>query len=210
LRQSGPHAHAVIQDDTGRYVFVPDLGIDKVMVYVFDVHGGKLKPNDVPWVEVAAGAGPRQLVMHPRGHYAYLINEVDSTMTAYRYEAAQGTLHEMQTLSTLPQGFQGASTCAEVQISPSGRFLYGSNRGHDSIVMYAVDERDGTLTLVGHESTRGKTPRNFVIDPTGEFLLAANQDSDNVVIFRINADSGELTATEHSVEVPTPVCVKVL
>jgi 6-phosphogluconolactonase len=180
------------------------------MVYVFDVHSGKLKPNDVPWVEVTAGAGPRQLVLHPRGQYGYLINELDSTMTAYRYNAPQGTLREIQTLSTLPGGFEGASTCAEVQISPSGEYLYGSNRGHDSIVIYAIDQRDGTLTLVGHESTRGKTPRNFVIDPTGEFLLAANQDSDNVVTFRINADSGELTATGHSVEVPTPVCVKVL
>lgn len=210
LRQSGPHAHAVIQDDAGRHVFVPDLGIDKLMVYVFDVHRGKLKPNDVPWVEVAAGAGPRQLVLHPRGQYAYLINELASAMTAYRYDAAQGTLREIQTLSTLPQGFEGASTCAEVQIFPSGRFLYGSNRGHDSIVIYAVDQRDGTLALIGHESTRGKTPRSFVIDPSGAFLLAANQDSDNVVTFKINPDSGALTATGHSVEVPTPVCVKVL
>jgi 6-phosphogluconolactonase len=209
-RQSGPHAHAVVQDDTGRYVFVPDLGIDKLMIYTFDVHRGKLQPNDVPCLEIAAGAGPRQLVMHPQGAYAYLINELDSTMTAYQYNATQGTLREIQTLSTLPGGFEGASTCAEVQISPSGKFLYGSNRGHDSIVIYAIDQNDGKLECIGHESTRGKTPRNFVIDPTGEFLLAANQDSDNVVTFRINSDSGELTVTGHSVEVPTPVCVKVL
>jgi len=208
-RQSGPHAHAVTLDDAGRYAFVPDLGIDKLMVYAFDANQGKLKPNDEPWVEVSAGAGPRQLVMHPRGGYAYLINELDSTMTAFRYDGARGTLREIQTLSTLPQGFEGASTCAAVQISPSGQFLYGSNRGHDSIVIYAIDQQNGTLTCIGHESTQGKTPRNFVVDPAGEFLLAANQDTDNVVAFRINPDSGELTATGHSVQVPTPVCVKV-
>jgi 6-phosphogluconolactonase len=210
LRQSGPHAHAVTLDNAGRYVFVPDLGIDKVMVYRFDAKLGKMEPHDEPWVEVAAGAGPRQLAMHPRGGYAYLINELDSTMTAFRYDGDKGTLREIQTLSTLPEGFEGASTCAEVQISPSGKFLYGSNRGHDSIVIYAIDQVDGTLTCVGHKSTLGKTPRHFVIGPAGEFLLAANQDTDNVVVFRLDPASGELVATGHSVDVPTPVCVRVV
>jgi 6-phosphogluconolactonase len=148
--------------------------------------------------------------MHPQGRYAYLINELDSTMTAFRYDRDSGTLRESQTLSTLPEGFEGASTCAEAQISPSGRFLYGSNRGHDSIVIYAINQLDGTLTCVGHESTQGKTPRNFVIDPAGEFLLAANQDTDSVVLFRIDPTSGELLATGHRIDVPTPVCVKVM
>jgi 6-phosphogluconolactonase len=210
VRQSGPHAHAVTLDESGRYAFVPDLGMDRVMVYKLDANHGKLIPHDEPWVEVAPGAGPRQLVMHPRGGYAYLINELDSTMTAFRYDRDQGTLWEMQTLSTLPEGFDGTSTCAEVQISPSGKFLYGSNRGHDSIVIYAVDRAGGMLTCVGHESTQGKTPRNFVVDPTGGFLLAANQDTGNLVVFKLDPASGELAATGHSVEVPTPVCVKAI
>jgi 6-phosphogluconolactonase len=210
LRQSGPHAHAVTLDDTGDYAFVPDLGMDKLMVYRFDAKLGKLEPNHEPWVEVTAGAGPRQLVMHPRGRYAYLINELDSTMTAFRYDRDNGTFREIQTLSTLPEDFKGASTCAEVQISPSGKFLYGSNRGHDSIVMYVINQKDGTLTCIGHVSTQGKTPRNFVVDPTGEFLLAANQDTDSVVTFRLDPVSGQLMATGYSVDVPTPVCVKVM
>jgi 6-phosphogluconolactonase len=210
VRQAGPHAHAVTLDDSGRYAFVPDLGIDRLVVYAFDAKRGKLEPHAEPWVEVTPGAGPRQLVMHPGGSYAYLINELDSTMTAFQYDGNRGILREIQTLSTLPEGFEGASTCAEVQISPSGRFLYGSNRGHDSIVIYAIDQTDGTLTCVGHENTRGKTPRNFVVDPSGGFLLAANQDTDNLVTFRLDPASGELVATGHSVEVPTPVCVKVM
>jgi 6-phosphogluconolactonase len=210
VRQTGPHAHAVTLDDTGRYAFVPDLGLDKLMIYTFDANRGKLEPNHEAWVEVSPGSGPRQLVMHPQGRYAYLINELDSTMTAFRYEGDTGTLREIQTLSTLPKDFNGASTCAEVQISRSGRFLYGSNRGHDSIVIYAVDQLDGTLTYVGHESTQGKTPRSFTVAPAGDFLLAANQDTHNVVIFRLDPASGELMPTSHSVDVPTPVCVKVI
>ena len=210
VRQSGPHAHAVTLDDTGRYAFVPDLGIDKLTVYAFDADRGKLEPNDEAWIEVTPGAGPRQLVMHPRGRYAYLINELDSTMMAFRYDRDRGNLREIQTLSTLPDGFKGASTCAEVQISPSGRFLYGSNRGHDSIVMYVINQKDGVLTCIGHVSTQGKTPRSFSVDPAGDFLLAANQDTDNVVTFRLDPASGELVATGHSADVPTPVCVKVM
>lgn len=210
VRQSGPHAHAVTLDHTGRYALVPDLGVDKVMVYRFDARRGRLEPNDEPWAEVAAGAGPRHVVLHPGGGYAYLINELDSTMTVFRYDGHRGTLREIQTLSTLPDGFAGANTCAGVQVAPSGKFLYGSNRGHDSIVIYAINPRDGTLTCVGHESTQGKTPRHFVIDPAGEYLLAANQDTDSVVAFRLDAASGTLTPTGHSVHVPTPVCVQVL
>jgi len=210
VRQSGPHAHAVTLDDTGRYAFVPDLGIDKLTVYAFDADRGKLEPNDEAWIEVTPGAGPRQLVMHPRGRYAYLINELDSTMMAFRYDRDRGNLREIQTLSTLPEDFKGASTCADVQISPSGRFLYGSNRGHDSIVMYVINQKDGVLTCIGHVSTQGKTPRSFSVDPAGDFLLAANQDTDNVVTFRLDPASGELVATGHSADVPTPVCVKVM
>lgn len=211
VRQSGPHTHAVTLDNTGRYAFVPDLGIDKLMIYKFDGERGKLEPNEEPWVEVTAGAGPRQLVMHPGGGYAYLINELNSTMTAFRYDQVKGgILREIQTLSTLPEDFKGASTCAEVQISPSGKFLYGSNRGHDSIVIYAIDQENGRLTWMGYRSTQGKTPRHFGIDPAGEFLVVANQDTASVITFRLDPTSGDLSATGYRVDVPTPVCVRIM
>lgn len=210
IRQTGPHAHAVTLDDTGHYAFVPDLGLDKLMVYRFDPNRGKLEPNDEPWIDILAGAGPRQLVIHPGGGYAYLINELNSTVTAFRYEREQGSLRKIQTLSTLPEEFKGESACGELQISPSGKFLYGSNRGHDSIVTYAINQMDGTLSCIGHKSTQGKTPRHFIVDPDGVFLLVANQDTDSVITFRLDSASGELSATGHNTYVPTPVCVKIL
>ncbi len=210
-RQAGPHAHAVEIDAANRTVFVSELGADKVMIYAFDAERGMLTPNSrQPFVDVGPGAGPRQLVMHPNQRFAYLINELNSTMSAYRYDAESGSLHELQTLTTLPEGFAGHSTCAEVQITPSGRFLYGSNRGHDSIAIFAVDQERGTLTVVGHESTRGKIPRNFEVSPTGEFLAVANQDTNNVVMFRIDENSGRLSPTGSEVEAGTPICVRFL
>jgi 6-phosphogluconolactonase len=210
-RQTGPHAHAAEIDAANRYVFVPELGMDKVMIYELDPEQGRLTSNpQQPFVDVAPGAGPRQLVMHPNGRFAYLINELNSTMSAYGYDAAEGSLRELQTLSTLPADFTGDSTCAEVQIAPSGKFLYGSNRGHDSIVTFAIDAASGMLTLVGHESTRGKTPRNFAVSPSGAFLAAANQDSDNVVMFRIDEATGKLAPTGDVVAAGTPICVRFL
>jgi 6-phosphogluconolactonase len=208
-RQTGPHAHAVVFDAAGKFVFVPDLGMDKVMIYRFDPRHGTLTPGDVPSIATAPGAGPRQLVMHPNNSYAYLINELNSTMVAYGYDARKGALTELQTVSTLPQEYAEHSSCAEVQITPDGRFLYGSNRGHDSIVIYAIGS-DGLLSLVGHESTRGCIPRNFEIDRTGSFLVAANQDTDNLVTFRIDKMTGNLTAIGDSVTVLTPICVRFL
>jgi 6-phosphogluconolactonase len=211
VRQKGPHAHAVAIDRANRYVFVPDLGLDQVLVYTLDAANGKLTPNaNQPFVSTAPGAGPRQLVMHPGGGFAYLINELNSTMTAYRYDAARGALTELQTLSTLPSGFTGRSTCAEVQIAPSGRFLYGSNRGHDSIVVYAIDPRDGALRLQGHESTRGRIPRNFEVSPDGAFLIAANQDTSDLFTFRIDAATGMPAWTGQRAEAGTPICVRFL
>jgi len=207
-RQEGPHAHSIITDDASRYAFVPDLGLDKVMIYRFDPSRGKLEPNDEPWVQVKAGAGPRHFDFHPDGRYAYLINELDSTLVAFAYDKENGTLREIQTVPTLPKDFTGESTCADVHVSPSGTFVYGSNRGHDSIVVYKIDQRTGKLTYVGHESTQGKTPRNFAIDPTGRFLLAANQDTDTIVTFRIDKQTGELSPTGNVTKVPTPVCIK--
>jgi 6-phosphogluconolactonase len=208
-RQAGPHAHAVEFDVAGKFAFVADLGMDKVMIYRFDPRHGTLTPGDVPSIATAPGAGPRQLVMHPNNSYAYLINELNSTMVAYGYDARKGALTELQTVSTLPQESAEHSSCAEVQITSDGRFLYGSNRGHDSIVIYAIGN-DGLLSLVGHESTRGCIPRNFEIDRTGSFLVAANQDTDNLVMFRIDKMTGTLTAIGESVTVLTPICVRFL
>lgn len=210
IRQTGPHAHAVTLDETGRFAFIPDLGLDKLMVYKFDLQRGKLEPNNEPLVELPPGAGPRQLIIHPANTFAYLINELNSTVTAFRYDRQQASLRQIQTISTLPTEYEAASTCAELQISPSGKFLYGSNRGHDSIVMFAIDQKDGTLICIGHKTTKGKTPRHFVVDPEGALMLVANQDSDNVITFRLDPISGEPSLTGHSIEVPTPVCVKVL
>jgi 6-phosphogluconolactonase len=210
-RQAGPHAHSITIDPANRFAFAADLGLDKIMIYRLDLDRGKLVPNDVqPWVEVQAGAGPRHFDFHPSARYAYVINELDSTMTAFAYDAANGTLQEIQTVSTLPAGFTGRNYTADVHVHPSGKFVYGSNRGHDSIVIFAIDEDTGKLTLVGHEPTQGETPRNFAIDSTGTFLLAANQNSDTVVTFRIDQGTGKLEPTGHVAEVPTPVCLKLI
>lgn len=209
-RQKGPHAHSVILDPFNRYVYVPDLGIDKIMIYRLDLTRGKLTSNSEPWVRVKAGAGPRHIAFHPTGRYAYLINELDSTLTAFAFDGALGILREIQTVPCLPEGFRGRSTGADVHISPSGKYVYGSNRGHDSIVVYAIDAESGQLSYVGHEPTQGRTPRGFAIDPTGTFLLAANQSSDSIVVFRIDQESGRLVSTGHAVRVPAPACVKIM
>ncbi len=209
-RQQGPHAHSVTLDKAGRFAFVPDLGLDKLMVYRFDPKRGMLEPNAVPWVKMKPGAGPRHVAFHPGSRFAFLINELDSTLASLSYDGRRGTFEVLQIVPTLPEGYRGASDCADVQISPSGAFVFGSNRGHDSIVIYRVNQRTGRLTYVGHEPTRGKTPRSFGIDPTGRFLLVANQDSDTIVTFRIEPRTGKLLPTGHSLRVPTPVCVKFL
>ncbi len=209
-RQKEPHAHSVNLDAAGRFAFVADLGLDKIMVYRLDAAAGKLTPNNPPSAAVASGAGPRHFAFHPGGRFAYVINELNSTVTAFAYDADRGALAIIQTVSTLPAGFSDVNYPAEIQVHPSGKFVYGSNRGHNSIAIFAVAADSGKLTPVGHEPTGGKNPRNFGIDPTGRFLLAANQDSDNVVVFRIDAATGKLKSTGHSAEVGKPVCVKFL
>jgi 6-phosphogluconolactonase len=184
--------------------------LDKILVYRFHADQGSLSPHDPPAVLSKPGAGPRHFAFHPSGRYAYVINELDSTIAALSYDSDQGVLKPIQTVSTLPDGFSGNSTTAEVQVHPSGRYVYGSNRGHDSIVVFAADPDSGRLTYVEHEPTGGKTPRNFGIDPTGTYLLAANQDSDNVVVFRIDKATGQLESTGHTVKVRRPVCVKMM
>lgn len=206
-RQEGPHAHCVILDASNSHAFVADLGIDRIMIYRFDEWQGKLSPGSQPWLELKPGAGPRHFKLHPNGRRAYVINELDSTVTAFNYDRKTGGLRTIGSISTLPKGYAGTNSCADLHIGPSGTFLYGSNRGHDSIVVYKIDQRTGRLQLVQHVTTQGKTPRNFAIDPTGRFLLAANQASDNVVVFRIDSRSGRLTPTGHIAEIPTPVCL---
>lgn len=206
-RQQGPHAHSINLDAANRFALVADLGLDKILIYRFDPAAGTLAPNEPAWASVAAGAGPRHFAFHPNGKFAYVINELHSTLTAFHYDAARGALVQVQTVPTLPAPVEGNST-AEVQVHPSGRFVYGSNRGHDSIAVFAVDADNGRLTLVEHEPTQGKTPRNFGVDPTGRFLLACNQGSDTIVSFRIDPETGALTPTGHRLDVPAPVCVK--
>ncbi len=202
-RQKGPHAHGVTLDPVRPLAFVPDLGLDKVLLYRFDAAKAALTPNNPPFIAVSPGAGPRHVSFHPNGRWLYVINEMGNTITAF--DAA--TLAAFQTVPTLPADFTGKNTTAEIEVHPNGRFLYGSNRGHDSIAVFAIDPQNGQLTLVEHQPSQGKTPRSFAIDPSGRFLLAAHQDSDNVVVFRVAADTGRLTPTGQSMEVPIPVCV---
>lgn len=206
-RQEAAHAHSINLDPDGKLAFVADLGLDKIMVYRLDEQG-RLLPHDPPFASVAPGAGPRHFAFHPTGRFAYVINELNSTVTAFAFDSQRGTLTTIHSVSTLPADFQGENTTAEVVVHPGGRFLYGSNRGHNSIAVFAISPADGRLTALGHTPSGGRTPRNFNIDPAGRCLLAANQDSDNVVSFLIDADTGALKPTGHSVEIPMPVCVK--
>lgn len=206
-RQKGPHAHAIVLSPDNRFALVPDLGLDRVLVYQIDPATAKLTPHTPPSAALAPGSGPRHLAFHPNGRVAYVINEMLCTMTAFRYDATRGTLTEFQTLSTLPPGeavAKGTST-AELQLHPSGKFLYGSNRGHNTIVVYAIDTATGQLTYVENASTLGKTPRHFALDPTGRWLLAENQDSSTVAILRVDEKTGRLTPAGAPVEVPLPV-----
>jgi 6-phosphogluconolactonase len=207
-RQKGPHAHSINVSPDNRFAVAADLGLDELLVYRFDPAKGALTANDPPFTKVNPGAGPRHFAFHPGGRFAYVINEMQSTVTALAYDAAHGILKDSQTISTLPKDFQGENSTAEVQVEPKGLFLYGSNRGHDSIAIFAINAKDGKLSPVGQVSTQGKTPRNFGIDPTGSYLLAANQDSHSIVVFRIDPKSGRLTPTGQVLDVGSPVCVK--
>jgi 6-phosphogluconolactonase len=187
---------------------VADLGLDGVLVYRYDADKGTLTPNRPPSVALAPGSGPRHFAFHPGGRYAYVINEMANTVTAMKYDPEAGVLTKLQTISTLPPGYKGTSYTAEVQVHPSGKFVYGSNRGQNSIVAYRVNPDTGELTYVANQGTDVKTPRNFGIDPSGKFLIVANQDSDSLVVFRIDPETGALKPTGHKAAVPKPVCVK--
>jgi 6-phosphogluconolactonase len=206
-RQEGPHAHSIAIDPANRFVLAADLGLDKLFVYRFDASAGKLSPNEPAFFSTAPGAGPRHFAFHPNGKIVYLINELNSTIDALSYDAAAGTLKSLQTVSTLPKDFHGGNTTAEIEIDPAGRFLYGSNRGHDSLAQFAIDGATGKLTFVARYPSGGKTPRGFALDPTGHFLVCGSQDSNRVVVMRVDPKDGRLTPTEASLEVGAPVSV---
>lgn len=207
-RQTKPYAHSINVDADDRFAYAADLGADRIFIYRL-TRTGALAPSAPPSVALAPGSGPRHFAFHPTGSYAYVINELSLTVTAFSRDATTGALTEVQTIGTLPAGVanEPAFSTAEVVVHPSGRFLYGSNRGHDSMVVYAIDDATGRLTLVEHEPTQGSIPRGFGVDPTGTYLLAANQRSDSVVVFRIDQQTGGLTPTGHTVKVGAPVGV---
>jgi 6-phosphogluconolactonase len=207
-RQEGPHAHSINLDAANRFAFAADLGLDQILIYRFETAQGMLTPHNPPSVATAPGAGPRHFAFHPSGRFAYVINELDSTVVAFRYDPDAGRLSEIQTITTLPDGFTGENYPAEVIVHPSGRFLYGSNRGHESIVLYIIDGQTGRLTLSGHFSSGGKNPRNFNADPSGEWMVVGNQSSNNVVVMRIDSERGTLTPTGQEFEAPSPICFK--
>jgi len=209
-RQEGPHAHSINLDAANRFALVCDLGLDQILVYRFDAASGTLIPNDPPFVSIAPGAGPRHLAFHPSGRFAYVINELNSTVTGFRYDADAGRLQETQTITTLPNGFTGENHPAEVLAHPSGRFLYGSNRGHDSIVMYAIDPQSGQLTLGGHQSSGGKGPRNFNVGPSGRWMIVGNQSTNNALVLRVDPERGTLTPTGQELAAPSPICFKLV
>ncbi|HLJ50651.1 MAG TPA: lactonase family protein [Bryobacteraceae bacterium] len=209
-RQEGPHAHFIQVSPDKAFAVGADLGVDKVFVFRFDAKAGSLKPNDTPFAAIKAGSGPRHLAFHPSGKFAYLTNELASTVTAFSWNRESGALQELQTISTLPAGFKGENTTAEIAVHPSGRFLYDSNRGDDSIAVFAIDQAKGTLTAVDRTLAGGKVPRNFELDPSGSFLIAANQKSDDLVVFRVDKQTGKLTSTGQIAHVGSPVCLKFL
>jgi 6-phosphogluconolactonase len=207
-RQAGPHAHWIETTPDNRFAIAVDLGLDELLVYRFNASTGTLAPNDPPNAHLDLGSGPRHLSFHPNGHFAYVVNELQSSITTFSYDPDRGAFKKLNTVSTLPQDFTGANDGAEIHVHPSGKLLYASNRGHDSIALFSIDSHTGALTLVDHFPTRGKTPRNFEIDPTGKFLFVANQGTNNITVFRINLDNGRLTPTGQPLEVPSPVCLK--
>jgi 6-phosphogluconolactonase len=209
-RQEGPHAHSINVSPDNRFAMVDDLGLDELLVYKFDSAKGTLTPNDPPFARVAPGAGPRHFVLRPDGKFAYVISEMGHTVTVFSNDAASGKLQLIETVTTLPKNFTGRNDDAEIRVHPSGKFLYASNRGDDSIAIYAIDGTKGTLTQVAIVPTGGKEPRGFEIDPSGMFLFAANQKSDNVVIFHIDQKTGNLTPTGQVLEVGSPVDVEFL
>lgn len=207
-RQEAPHTHSVNIDASNKFVIAADLGIDKLMLYKFDDVNGKLNPTEQIYIETNPGAGPRHFTFHPNGKFAFVINELDCTITSLHFNPIDYLIEQIETVSTLPGDFNGENTCADIHVHPNGKFIYGSNRGHDSIAVFYFDETAGKLSLIQHQSTLGRTPRNFAIDPSGKFLLTANQNSDSIIVFSIDQLTGKLSATNQKIEIPSPVCLQ--
>jgi 6-phosphogluconolactonase len=208
-RQREPHAHSATFSPDNRFAIVADLGTDKLMVFRVDPAKASMTPNDPPSFSTPPGAGPRHFAFHPKGKFAYAINELASTVTAASYDKARGAFTHIETVSTLPPDYKGDTTTAEIKIHPNGKFLYGSNRGHDSIAVFSI-AANGKLKLIGHTSTQGKVPRNFSLDPSGKWLIAANQNTDNLVVFAVDPRTGRLSPTGQNLPAGAPVCVKFL
>jgi 6-phosphogluconolactonase len=206
-RQEGPHAHWIGTSPDNRFALAVDLGLDQVIVYGFDSSKGIFTPLLSGFAKVKPGAGPRHLAFHPNGKFAYVLSEMDSTVTVFSYQAKNGAFSSLETISALPKDYAGRKEAAEIAVDPSGKFLYTSNRGHDSIAIFEINPGKGTLKSLGQVLSGGQTPRHFAIDPTGSYLLAENQESNNIVVFHIDPATGNLTPTGQTVEVPSPVCI---
>ena len=206
-RQQGPHAHGVVFSPDNKFLMLADLGLDRIFVYKFDAARGTVAANDPAFVEAVAGAGPRHLAFHPSGRVLYVINELNSTVVGYLYNSDTAGLTPFQTISTLPAGYIGANTAAEIAVSAGGTLLYASNRGNDTIALFAIDPQRLNLTPIDHSPTLGQTPRHFAIDATGSFLFAANQDSSSVTVFKMQHMTGQLSLDGRPVTAPVPTCV---
>ena len=207
VRQEASHPHSVIMSPDNRFAVSADLGLDRLVVHRFDAKSGALTPNDAPAAAVPPGAGPRHPAFTSNGKFAYSMNELQSTVSVFSYNASTGAMNPVQTITTLPKDFEGEKSGAEIKVSPSGKFLYTSNRGHDSIAVFSIDPANGSLTPLEYVPTNGKTPRNFALDPTGSYLIVANQDSNNLVVFRVDRETGRLTPTGQVLEATAPTCV---
>jgi 6-phosphogluconolactonase len=206
-RQEGPHAHWIGTSPDNRFALAVDLALDQVIVYGFDSSKGIFTPMLSGFAKVKPGAGARHLAFHPNGKFAYVLSEMDSSVTVFSYQAKNGAFSSLQTISALPKDYAGPKEAAEIAVHPSGKFLYTSNRGHDSIAVFEINPEKGTLKSLGQVLTGGQTPRHFAIDPTGSYLLAENQESNNIVVFHIDTATGNLTPTGQTIEVPSPVCI---
>ncbi len=205
-RQESPHIHSAIPSLNGKFIYVSDLGTDKIMIYKVD-NMGKLSPGDVPFSTSTPGSGPRHFAIHPNGNFAYSAEEISSTVASFRIEKKTGALSALERVNMPPESFKERNSAADIHFSPDGKYLYASNRGHESLVIFKVEPENGKLSLVGHEGTGGKHPRNFMIDNKGEYALTANQNTDNIVIFRRDKQSGKLKPTGDQVTVPAVICL---
>jgi 6-phosphogluconolactonase len=208
-RQERPHAHCVLPDPFNRHMLAVDLGTDRILPYAFDPDGGALRPAASPPGEAKPGSGPRHLAFHPNGKWAYVIHELEARVSHFQYNGMTGSLTERESVSSLPPGYAGENYGSGIQVEPRGRYLYVSNRGHDSIAHFRIDDENGALEFSDCVTTKGKFPRHFTLDPTGRFLLAANQRSDSLTVFRVDQATGALEDTGHTASVPAPVCVRV-